>query len=563
MKKKTIVPLNFHKFFFPNKFFFIFELGLYKERILMKRLLSVSVLFLMIFINVFPLDFRNLGPNVNSDKDEFLPVVYNDTMYFRRTISKNPEDFRIFNIALSDLTKNGAFAQQISIQNMKDYGNSTPPIDSKESTLPPVSFDPSTPGFYSFSSERLNQYKLAQPKKVDNVNTQYNDMHPAISPDGSFIVFSSDRPKKAGQAAASPDMDLFITYRQPDNSWSKPTNLGKEINTKENDISPFIAPDGTLYYSSKGFVRDSVTIVFSGQAKLAKANKSDVFMIVERPNYNIIKAEPTGNKKVPFKNPQILPPPYNTEFNEIGPTIWKDTLIFLASDRLRPYDRPDPLNQEGYDLYGFVSDSNATPPPYFEFTDSIPFFVTGYYFPNTKKNLNDLIEKIHSKKLRNNGSSRYIADPENENDENGKKINYFAYTPRIERLLDSATEFIDKWLEYLDRNPNGEIEIKVVGFADSRLIMKSARYVEENINDKEFNYSLDKDSQIDNFILSDLRAYKTAMNLRKKVAENSRYAALSGRIRWTCDGKGVYEGKIPELFKRKVVIIITLKPEKS
>ncbi len=525
----------------------------------MKKKLLFLTISILAACQLWSMDFKNLGPKINTDKDEFLPVVYRDTLYFRRTVNKNPAEFRIFKIACSDLSADFKGVMPIEIYKTKDYENSNPGIDDKASTFPPVTFDPSTPSFYNFSIDKLNQHRLAQPKRIEGgISTTYNDMHPALSPDGSFIVFSSDRPKKAGQTESSPDMDLFITYRQNDNSWSKPTNLGKDINTKENDISPFIAPDGILFYSSKGFIRDSVNIVFSGQAKSSKANKSDIFIIVEKPNYNIIKAEPTGNKSLPFKNPQLLPPPYNTEFNEIGPTVWKDTLIIVASDRLKPYDRPDPLNQEGYDLYGFIEEkTESAPSKYFEFSDSIPFFVTGYYFPNTKRNLAELSAKISSKKLRNSPSSRYIADPDNEYDENKQKIDYSIYTTKIENLLDSAVGFISNWLDYLAKKDKGSIEIRIVGFADQRGMAKEARYVEESISDKDFTFLLNQETPIDNILLSKLRAYQAGMNLKKRISSLPLFNTLKKRIMWTAEGKGVYEGNIKELMKRKVVIVIS------
>jgi OOP family OmpA-OmpF porin len=45
--------------------------------------------------------------------------------------------------------------------------------------------------------------------------------------------------------------DLYISRRLPDGSWSKPQDLGPEVNSPEEDISPFVAPDGiSLYFSS-------------------------------------------------------------------------------------------------------------------------------------------------------------------------------------------------------------------------------------------------------------------------------------------------------------------------
>ncbi|MBR6465520.1 MAG: PD40 domain-containing protein [Bacteroidales bacterium] len=49
------------------------------------------------------------------------------------------------------------------------------------------------------------------------------------------------------------DWDIFITRKQEDGSWSAPEALGNTVNSKGNDIFPFLSPDGKrLYFSSNG-----------------------------------------------------------------------------------------------------------------------------------------------------------------------------------------------------------------------------------------------------------------------------------------------------------------------
>lgn len=47
--------------------------------------------------------------------------------------------------------------------------------------------------------------------------------------------------------------DIFYAQRKPDGSWSKPINLGKEINTEFDEDFPYMSADGvTLYFASQG-----------------------------------------------------------------------------------------------------------------------------------------------------------------------------------------------------------------------------------------------------------------------------------------------------------------------
>jgi|WetSurSiteA1Bulk_404760.scaffolds.fasta_scaffold00053_9 hypothetical protein len=69
--------------------------------------------------------------------------------------------------------------------------------------------------------------------------------HPALSADGEKIVFSSNRSESYG------GLDLFISYKEG-NGWSSPENLGNKINTKGNELYPFLDQDDNLFFSSDG-----------------------------------------------------------------------------------------------------------------------------------------------------------------------------------------------------------------------------------------------------------------------------------------------------------------------
>jgi outer membrane protein OmpA-like peptidoglycan-associated protein len=74
---------------------------------------------------------------------------------------------------------------------------------------------------------------------------EYNCTHPFITKDESSIYFASDMPGGFG------GYDLYVSKKQKDGSWSKPLNLGKSVNSEENEIFPFINGNN-FYYSSKG-----------------------------------------------------------------------------------------------------------------------------------------------------------------------------------------------------------------------------------------------------------------------------------------------------------------------
>lgn len=74
--------------------------------------------------------------------------------------------------------------------------------------------------------------------------------HPALSEDEKIIIFSADF--KGGFGGK----DLYIASRETVmDPFGRPRNLGPLVNTKGDEMFPFIRNDSTLYFSSNGLVR--------------------------------------------------------------------------------------------------------------------------------------------------------------------------------------------------------------------------------------------------------------------------------------------------------------------
>jgi hypothetical protein len=90
--------------------------------------------------------------------------------------------------------------------------------------------------------------KWSDPVKVGpNINSKASIYNACVSPDGSTLFFSSNKDGGYG------GYDIYACERLSDGNWSDPKNLGPNVNTPYDDISPYIANDGvTLYFSSQG-----------------------------------------------------------------------------------------------------------------------------------------------------------------------------------------------------------------------------------------------------------------------------------------------------------------------
>jgi Tol biopolymer transport system component len=77
------------------------------------------------------------------------------------------------------------------------------------------------------------------------VNTPHYEAHPCIADDESYLIFDSNRPGGYGEG------DIYVCFRNDDRTWGDALNLGAAINTKGYEAYASISPDGKyLLYSS-------------------------------------------------------------------------------------------------------------------------------------------------------------------------------------------------------------------------------------------------------------------------------------------------------------------------
>jgi outer membrane protein OmpA-like peptidoglycan-associated protein/tetratricopeptide (TPR) repeat protein len=69
--------------------------------------------------------------------------------------------------------------------------------------------------------------------------------HPSLSADGKTLYFVSDMPGGLGGT------DIWMCKREGE-KWGLQSNLGKTVNTSENEMFPSMRSDGTLYFASNG-----------------------------------------------------------------------------------------------------------------------------------------------------------------------------------------------------------------------------------------------------------------------------------------------------------------------
>ncbi|KAA3615782.1 MAG: hypothetical protein D8M58_16465 [Calditrichaeota bacterium] len=89
----------------------------------------------------------------------------------------------------------------------------------------------------------LIQYKFQNDlyTKSKRLNPHTKGSHPFVYPNDSLMIFAARPPK-------SYKKDLYVIFKKQDGSWTVPQNIGNKINTKKNETSPFITPDGKYLF---------------------------------------------------------------------------------------------------------------------------------------------------------------------------------------------------------------------------------------------------------------------------------------------------------------------------
>ena len=98
----------------------------------------------------------------------------------------------------------------------------------------------STDIYYS----QFYQGKWSNPKPITSANSKGNEMSPFLHPDGNTLYFASDGMPGMG------GYDIFMCRKLDRGEWSEPVNLGYPINSEKNEISFVVSTDGKKGYIS-------------------------------------------------------------------------------------------------------------------------------------------------------------------------------------------------------------------------------------------------------------------------------------------------------------------------
>jgi hypothetical protein len=82
----------------------------------------------------------------------------------------------------------------------------------------------------------MGQYQTPQ-KMSQGINSDSMDINAFVDPAEEYLIFESNREGGLG------DVDLYISFKNSDNTWTSAINLGNTINTDSYEMSPYVSSD--------------------------------------------------------------------------------------------------------------------------------------------------------------------------------------------------------------------------------------------------------------------------------------------------------------------------------
>ncbi len=227
------------------------------NRIPAQRLIEMSHNADSLMRNPANVSIENLGEEVNSEYAEFFPLIVRDESRLVFTAERPENTARYITMKgryNADIWSSRYYGQSwrrarrasgpINTK-FSEYGVCLT-ADGEKMLL---AFDPEQGNrFLLETTYSRRAFARPDPYSEEAINKDDYDINGAwISKDGDFILFSAETGEGYG------GFDIYISHMLPNNEWSPPQNLGPQINTQYNDAYPTLTPDEKyLIFASEG-----------------------------------------------------------------------------------------------------------------------------------------------------------------------------------------------------------------------------------------------------------------------------------------------------------------------
>ncbi|HET6244409.1 MAG: OmpA family protein [Bacteroidetes bacterium] len=230
-------------------------------------------------IDQTPLFVVHRVSEVNSKYSDYAPVIHNQGLVY---VSEREKDYvenltdgysnsPYSTVLISKLnakkeSKEYTSSKNFSFKLNSDYQNGPVSFNTEQDFIVFNKTEKELKGKGSVNRPKLYTATLIK-NKWTNIkefpfnSNDYSVGHPALTPDGKYLYFSSDMPGGFG------GKDLYVSERSGEN-WSEPRNLGPVINTEMDECFPYVSTKGNFYFSSNGHQGFGGLDIFAAKGEL-------------------------------------------------------------------------------------------------------------------------------------------------------------------------------------------------------------------------------------------------------------------------------------------------------
>ncbi len=174
---------------------------------------------------------------------------------------------------------------------------------------------------FSLSQRSGESWSIPTPVSVDDFYNLGTTVSSCIAPNGNVMINALIRRDTKG------DVDLYVSFRREDGTWTAPANMGSVLNTEGADVGPFVAGDDR-------------TLIFSSTSHPGYGG------------YDLFVSRRLDDTWLNWSTPENIGPTLNTAEGELY-------LLFPASGDVAYFSTSTKSN--GDDIYGIVLPTGARP----------------------------------------------------------------------------------------------------------------------------------------------------------------------------------------------------------
>lgn len=264
--------------------------------------------------------------NINSSSSDFSPIIINNNLIFVSgreyqygVVYSNIDKDQLMDLYECEMIDSITFKTPVPFSRTinTNYNDGPACVNDKNNLIVYSSNTNKKPDKKNKSNKNNLQLFLSKKKSnewsepvcIKFCKSKFSYCHPYFSSDQKTLFFSSNMPGGFGE------MDLYYSVYE-NNIWSTPVNLGSKINTKANEVFPFVSTNNILYFSYKD------SLGFGGL---------DIYSFDLNDSLNTKK--------------QLLEKPINSSYDDFG--------VFIDSTGKRGYLSSNRINENKDDIFYF------------------------------------------------------------------------------------------------------------------------------------------------------------------------------------------------------------------